>query len=405
LLQNEGKQKDELVNERALLLQTHGGDFWKNYFSGSEEKSLSFLQQDAQSQSLRGSLATAAQGSTAGATAGSTASQAQTALQTQLQRKALEVLRKEGGRLGSLALSALAVRSASDPFTKVKDLIQKLVERLIDESTQEATKKGFCDESLAKAETDRTFRWEEVLKLNGELAQLEAKKKELAFEIEDLGYALTELNGALGEATRLRDQEKTENLQTIKDANEGLKAVSEALIILKTFYKDALKAEAFIQSKLSPVEDDNPGAGFDGAYTGSQTSSNGILGLLEVIQSDFERTLRKTTESEKEAAAAFVKYDRATKADISGKSQKKELDEEDLKTTITTIASKMEEMGDNMDLVDKANSEILTLKPMCIDTGMSYSERVQKREDEIAALKKALCILDPEQQESACKTR
>lgn len=37
--------------------------------------------------------------------------------------------------------------------------------------------------------------------------------------------------------------------------------------------------------------------------------------------------------------------------------------------------------------------ELLELKPACIDTGMSYEDRVAMREEEIAALKKAMCIL------------
>lgn len=37
--------------------------------------------------------------------------------------------------------------------------------------------------------------------------------------------------------------------------------------------------------------------------------------------------------------------------------------------------------------------ELLELKPACIDTGMSYADRVAMREEEIAALKKAMCIL------------
>jgi len=46
-------------------------------------------------------------------------------------------------------------------------------------------------------------------------------------------------------------------------------------------------------------------------------------------------------------------------------------------------------------LLDSALKNIEDLKPVCIDTGMSYAERVQKREDEIQALKDALEALKP----------
>ena len=44
----------------------------------------------------------------------------------------------------------------------------------------------------------------------------------------------------------------------------------------------------------------------------------------------------------------------------------------------------------------KAMQELEELKPACVDTGMSYEERVARREEEIEALKEALCILDKE---------
>merc|ERR1712083_155365 len=85
----------------------------------------------------------------------------------------------EGKRLKSTALSALAMRAAGDPFTKVKQLIQDLIERLLAEATAEATKKGFCDEELGKAKNDRDSRWEETQDLNQEIRQLELKEDEL----------------------------------------------------------------------------------------------------------------------------------------------------------------------------------------------------------------------------------
>merc|ERR1719316_752063 len=105
-------------------------------------------------------------------------------------------------------------------------------------------------------------------------------------------------------------------------------------MVLKAFYKKAAKASALIQH--SPVSDDTAGAGFSGSYKGNQESSKAILGLLETIKSDFERTIKMTEESEAKSAAEFVEFDRTTKADIGGKTTKKELDEEALETTKST---------------------------------------------------------------------
>jgi len=324
-------------------------------------------------------------------------------LERGLLTRALTTLRKEGHRLGSSTLSTLAAKAAADPFKKVKTLIQKLIERLLKEATEEASKKGFCDKELGEARSDRKFRWQETQKLNGELRSLEAKQSTLELEMDDLKDALKDLKESLKEATEARAKDKKENLADIKIANEGLEAVAQAIMVLKTFYNSAAKAETLMQMRASPVDEDNPGAGFDGAYRGSQSASGGILGLLDVIKSDYARTVKVTTEEEEEAHAAFVKFDRASKGDISGKTTKLELDDEDLKSTKASIKMKMKEMKENMDLVDKALEALEDLKPMCIDTGMSYKERKQKREAEMKALKNALCILDPEEVEEDCE--
>jgi len=68
-------------------------------------------------------------------------------------------LKQEGQRIGSMALMSLSAHVSADPFKKVKGLIQRLIERLLEESKAEATKKGFCDTELGKAEKDRDFRF------------------------------------------------------------------------------------------------------------------------------------------------------------------------------------------------------------------------------------------------------
>jgi len=316
-------------------------------------------------------------------------------------QNAIAVLRKEGKRLHSLTLTSLAERisaprfsseAAYDPFKKVKGLIQKLTERLLEESKAEASKKGFCDTELAKARKDRDFRWTEANDLSADLAGLEAKEDALTEEIKVLKKEIKEETKALKDTTDARDKEKKANMKAIKTAKEGFEAVNEALLVLKSFYKQAAKA-AFVQA--SPVDEDTAGAGFSGNYKGKQGGAQAIFALLETISSDFDRTIRTTEEAENTAHREFVAFSQDTKSSIAGKTTKQELDEEDLKTTKNSIATKSEDLQTAVDLLDKALEELEELKPTCIDTGMSYAERVAKREEEIKALQNAFCLLKP----------
>jgi len=323
--------------------------------------------------------------------------------------RAVDVLRKEGQSIGSLALTSLAETIAAprfdsapvtDPFKKIKGLIQKLIERLLEESRNEATKKGFCDTELGKARKDRDFRLQEANDLSADLAGLEAKEDALTLEIKQLTKDIKDESQALKETTKERKDEKKANMETLKTAKEGLEAVNEAILILRSFYKQAAKA-ALVQA--SPLDEDTQGAGFSGNYKGKQSGMKAVFALLETIASDFDRTLRKTEEAEETAHRDFVDFDQAAQSSIAGKSTKKELDEQDLKTTKTSIKQKTDDMQTAVDLLDSALKELEELKPTCIDTGMSYSERVKKREEEMAALAKALCILDEDKVEKECQ--
>jgi len=327
---------------------------------------------------------------------------------TQQARKeqALNILRTEGRRMQSLTLTSLAEKASGNPFKKIKGLIQKLIERLLEESKNEATKKGFCDTELAKARKDRDFRFTEAKDLSADLAGLEAKRDELNAEIKDLTEDIKQEKKALKETTDDREEEKKNNMATLKTAKEGLEGVNEALLILRSFFKHGAKADqsgyqSFVQA--SPVDEDTSGPGFSGNYKGDQSSSKAVLDLLETIASDFDRTLRKTEESEHAAHREFVAFSQASESSIAGKTTKKELDEEDLKTTKTSLATKTDDLQTAMDLLDSALKTLEDLKPTCIDTGMSYAERVKKREEEMKALGKALCILDEEGVEADCK--
>merc|ERR1711904_174233 len=91
----------------------------------------------------------------------------------------MALLRKEGMALHSTMLTALASQIAADPFAKIKKLIQELIERMLQESANEANQKGWCDKALGDAEQKRDYTTEKLAALNAEMAKLEARRDEL----------------------------------------------------------------------------------------------------------------------------------------------------------------------------------------------------------------------------------
>ena len=62
-----------------------------------------------------------------------------------------------------------------------------------------------------------------------------------------------------------------------------------------------------IKSLRKTVSDLAPGT-FEGAYEGKQQRSKGVLGMLNVIKSDFECTISTTEEAESDAETEFQEF-------------------------------------------------------------------------------------------------
>lgn len=307
-----------------------------------------------------------------------------------------ELLTEKSKQLNSLVLAKLAAHAAADPFGKIKTLVQELIEKLLQEEADEADHKGWCDKELTKAKETRARKAEEIKKLNAELSMLEVKCDKTNEESDALTKEIVILSNSLDKLAKEREEESTENAATVKEAQEGKEAVEEAIDILQKFYGTAAKAEveSLIQRCAKVHGFEAPNAGIDGAYKGSQSASGGVIGMLEVIQSDFHREITETQKDEKAAAAEYMEFETTTKTSKKTKETTKSALERELTEINSLINEHKNSLTSEQELLDKAIQELLELQPACIDTGMSYEQRMAKREQEQEALKQALCILD-----------
>jgi len=307
----------------------------------------------------------------------------------------ISLLKSSGYKLKSTLLTALASQIQADPFAKVKKLIQDLIERLLAESADEANQKGWCDKATADAEQKRTYAVNEVAELNAQMAELEGVIGKLTVEIQDLTEEIAELEEQQETSTKLRKQEHAENEVTVIEAEAGLEAVSEAIDILDKFYKTAAKEEVNLGLIQGPL-DDMPDAGFDSgeAYTGAGGESGGILGMLDVIKSDFARTVKETNKAEKTNEKEYQNFMTESGKSLAEKNMAHEQKTKQKDNAIEEYDSADEDIQSQTAILRISIRELLELKPTCVDTGMSYEERVARREDEIESLKKALCTLN-----------
>merc|ERR1712151_1180338 len=104
-----------------------------------------------------------------------------------------------------------------------------------------------------------------------------------------------------------------------------------------------------------------------GTYHGNQDAAKGIVGLLDVILSDFERTISTTNDEETSAQSSFETYEQDIKDDNDAK-------EDDITKKKNRIADIKDELVDEQEdkdeaitKKDEAKKELQKLKPMCVE--------------------------------------
>jgi chromosome segregation ATPase len=318
---------------------------------------------------------------------------------------AVTKIKHAAAKLNSVDMNLLAMKIAANPFAKVKELIQQLITRLLTESENEATQKGWCDTEIGKANSDRDFRMTDTKKLSAKALVLEAEKKSQEQTITKLTAEISELQADHVKVTQIREKEKAENKNVLEDSREGLTALSKALATLKKFYGKASRANqggyvslAQTKAKQTPAEAAMAAAGTSGKgvgnYEGNQAAGTGIIGILEIIQSDFKRSISMAEQAEKDSYTQYAEYNKEAKASLSSKEEGLDNAKDDLKIASGDLVATLNKLKDNQKLLDMSLQALETLRPACIDTGMSWDEKTKRRDAEIQALKDALEVFN-----------
>merc|ERR1719375_1533861 len=289
----------------------------------------------------------------------------------------------------------MAVRVEADPFKKVKKLIKDLIVKLMEEANAEVEHKGYCDKELATNEHTRKEKTEAVVMMTAEIDELTASIKYLSEVMADLAKAISELDAAVATATEVRTAESSKNTVTIADAQAAQTAVAQALGVLNEFYAKAAEATSLAQTSAK-VKIAQPEIFSDEPYTGMGAENGGVLGMIEVIQSDFARLEAETSAAEGEAAKQYEEFMNDSKVDKT----QKQADLDHAESTKQNQEQALQQTKVDLDGTQKelsaAEAYYEKLKPTCVSSGDSYEDRVAKRKEEIESLQEALRILNGE---------
>merc|ERR1719502_864116 len=185
--------------------------------------------------------------------------------------------------------------TGSDPFGKVRRLIGSMISKLEAEAGAEATKKAHCDKELAESQTSKGTKEDAIEKLTTKVDGMAAATKKLKGEVLQLQKDLAALARTQAEMDQLRAAEKADYEKNRLQMEQGLEGVKTALKILRDYYAQGEQS--------------------------SSGAANGIVGMLEVVESDFSKSLAEIMSSEEAAAS---EYESVTKENEIAKAAKEQ---------------------------------------------------------------------------------
>merc|ERR1719507_542862 len=256
---------------------------------------------------------------------------------------------------------------------------------------------------MANAVTKRDEQQSAIEDNKAQISAEEAKKAQLQEEIAELSKEIADLKKALQEATELRAAENLEYEKTKAEAGAGKEAVAQAISFLKDYYGSFLQRSTFVPANSDregkTVADLAPEV-FDAEYNGNQDASKGIMGLLEVILSDFDRTATTSEAEEKQAQKDYDEFKKTNEENtvdkegsdtVVGSVPKKESEITGIDTALTGL---QDDLKTAQGLHQDALELLAELHTQCVAGEETYEERVANRKKEIEALKEAHNILE-----------
>jgi chromosome segregation ATPase len=264
-------------------------------------------------------------------------------------------------------------RSGEDPFAKVKGLISNMIEKLLQEAEADATEKAFCDKEMAETEAKKADKEADIEKLSTSIDSMTARTAKLKEEVATLQKELSELTSAQAEMDKLRAEQKSAFDTNSAEMEKGVKGVQLALKVLNEYYAKDGKAHGSA----------------DGA-------GSGIIGLLEVCEADFSKGLAEMTATENAAVAEYESASKENEITKATKEQDAKYKTKEFKGLEKETAEATEDRAGVQTELDAVNQYYSGIKGRCVAKAESYSDRVKRREAEIAGLKQALSILDGE---------
>jgi len=272
--------------------------------------------------------------------------------------------------------------SGGDVFSKVKGLIGEMIDKLEKEAGEEAAEKAYCDEQTAKTNARKADLEDTITSLTAKIDQAAAKSAALKGEVKELRGQLATVAREQARMDKIRQESHADYVQAKADLELGVSGVQKALSVLRGYYA---KAAALVQQPELPE-----------THTMAGGAGTSIIGMLEVVESDFSKNLVKEETQEADAQQEYEKVTQENKIAKTTKGEDVKYKSREFKALDKEIASLTAEKDSTVQEQVAVLDYLAKINERCIAKPETYEARAAARAEEINGLKEALRILENE---------
>merc|ERR1719482_1186513 len=143
-----------------------------------------------------------------------------------MRRKLVSKFQTLGKKFHSFGLMQLASMATSDPFVKIRGLIEDMIAKLLKEAEEEATQKAFCDKEMGASKKSQDEKTMTLDKLQTRIDGATTTIAELTEAVKTLEGEVAEIDKAQAEATKIRTTEHAEYVKASTDFRDSAQAVA-----------------------------------------------------------------------------------------------------------------------------------------------------------------------------------
>jgi chromosome segregation ATPase len=256
-----------------------------------------------------------------------------------------------------------SARAGQDPFAKVKGLISDMIASLEASAETDASHKAYCDKETAETTEKKEDKTAEISKLSTAIDKTSSRIAVLEEEVAQLTKELASIASSKASYDAWFRAAEATYTTTKADMEQGISGVQQALKILGDY------------------------------YAGSSGAASGIIGLLEVVESDFTKGLAETEAGFSNLKAAHEHFGKEAELATTMKSQDVKYKSEEITKLKKALGESTADRKGVQAELDALLEYLGKLHEMCVAKAEPYAERVRRRDAELAGLKEALEVL------------